>query len=108
MVTVCLKSNVAESAAQRSGDWLGIVIVQSDLDDDRRRCVVSGQWQGGCDEWILDGHRPAVGQVDVAPDAGVAAANGGNPIPADGSVIGGIVRAQRAAVLAGDSRRSSA
>ena len=50
---------------------------------------------------ILDGHAAGHGEEDVVPDAGVAAANGGNPVPADGGVEGGVVGAQRAAVLVG-------
>src|ERR1035437_6958359 len=85
---------VAEMAAQRSGPRSGFVVAEGRFDGD----VATGR-RG--DEGILDRHRAGGVQVYGGPDAGVAAADGGDPVPSDGGMVGGVVGAQRAAVLAG-------
>src|ERR1019366_9101862 len=55
----------------------------------------------GRDEGILDGDRAARVEIDVTPDADVAAADGGDPVPTGGGMIRGVVGAERAAVRVG-------
>ena len=43
---------------------------------------------------------PVAERVNLLPDAGVAVANGGEPVPADGGEEGGAVESGDAAVLA--------
>ena len=59
------------------------------------------QRQDGPHERVGQADAALVGQIDVVPDADVAAAHGRDPVPADGRVHRGVVRAHHAAVLVG-------
>src|ERR1035438_953648 len=52
-------------------------------------------------EGVFNRHPAGHGEEHVVPDAGIAAADGGDPVPADRRMEGGVVEAERAAVLAG-------
>src|ERR1019366_5326262 len=60
-----------------------------------------GERQRGNNARIPQGDGADSVEVDAVPDTGFAAADGGDPIPPDGSVKGGIIRAESAAVLIG-------
>ncbi len=62
--------------------------------------VRAGQRQVRGDERVFDEHGAGGGEIDLLPDAGVAVANGGEPVPADGGEEGGAVERGDAAVLA--------
>ena len=71
-----------------------VVIAQRDRDAARRRATC----RAAAASMLTDGFSTVTGPVfdqeDVVPDAGVAAADRGNPVPADGRVIGRIVGAR--------------
>ena len=85
---------------QGTGNGLRAVIAQRGFDGDVRARGV-GQGQLGIHVGVLDGHAAGHGEEDVVPDAGVAASDGGDPVPTDGGVERGVVGAQRAAVFIG-------
>ena len=93
-----LELDVTERSAQRAGDGLRLVIHEGGRDRHVGMGGV-GERQRGLDERILHGDRPGDAQVDVVPEADVPPAHRGDPVPADRGVIGGIVGAERAAVL---------
>ena len=92
-----LSLDVAEVDAQRAGDGLHFLIVERGLDGDVGVGGVGERKRGG-DERRLEGDGAGSGEGDVVPDAVVAAADGGDPVPAGGGVEGGVVAAERAAV----------
>ena len=53
--------------------------------------IGAGKWKVGGDEGILDEDGPGGGEIDLLPDAGVAIADGGQPVPADGGEEGGAI-----------------
>src|ERR1035438_7996117 len=90
----------AEASAQRAGDGGGGMILKDHLDLDGGTGGI-GERQDRADEGIPQGDGAGSVEVDAVPDTGFAAADGGDPIPPDGSVKGGIIRAESAAVLIG-------
>ena len=58
------------------------------------------QWDDGGDERVFESDCAGADEMNAAPDAGVAATDGGYPVPANGGVVGGVVRAGGAAVFA--------
>ena len=101
MCTRCSNVDIAELKSQCSGDGFGLVIDEVHFDVTSARDV-SGSGSCGRHERIFDCDCFGDSERDVAPDAGVAAADGRDPIPSNGGVIGGVVRAESAAVLAAD------
>ncbi len=95
-----LKSSIAEAPAQLAADGGTREIRERGLQRNLRRRSI-GRNRNRVGLRIFDAHGAGRTQKHIAPDAGVAAADGGNPVPADRSVHGGIIRAQHAAVLAG-------
>ena len=92
------ENDLAEMPAQGSLDRLGGMVAEGDFDTYVRMGFVR---QSGGNKGVLEGDRAARAEIDAAPDAGIAPADHGNPIPADGGVIGGVVGSERAAVLIG-------
>ena len=95
-----LKMRVAKLAAQHAGHGLRIGVPQGDLDRQIRAARI-GQRQPRGNQGAFEDHRPRGGQIDVRPDADVAAADAGNPVPAGGRVEARVVHAERAAVGSG-------
>src|SRR5580698_10076318 len=91
---------MGEEAAESAGDGLGGVVGGEDLDGDFSAGGV-GQWEFGGDERVFESDCAGADERNFAPDADVAATDGGYPVPANGGVVGGVVRAGRAAVFAG-------
>src|SRR5579872_3045342 len=86
---------------KRPGDGSGFVVVNRSLDRDIRMGVAL---EDCADEGIVDSHAARHSEEDIAPDPSVAAANGRNPIPADGCVERWVVKAENAAVLGCDRK----
>src|ERR1017187_8111120 len=77
-----------------------MVVYEIELDG---QVGAGGVWQGQrCrDKRVFDGDCPGYGEADCAPDASIASADGGDPVPAGRSMVGGIVCAETSTVLAG-------
>ena len=76
-----------------------IVQIRFDGDVCARRI---GKWQSGNDLRIVNRHRARGAQKYVLPDAGVAVANGRDPVPALGGFESGRIQAKFSAVIARD------
>ena len=92
------KRHAAESPAQCPRHRLLVVVAESGFHTHVGAASVR-QRQSGRGKRLLDGDRPAGGQVDIAPDAAIPPANRRYPIPADGRMKRRIVRTQRTAVF---------
>ena len=95
-----LEGRVAEGATERALDAPGGIVDQRHLRIDLGGSGVR-QRQDRADKGILDADCALVGDIDIVPDADIAAADRRDPVPADGRVHRGIVCADNAAVLVG-------
>src|ERR1700760_2730352 len=94
-----LKLDAPEAATQRAGDWFRAVVYKIDFNDHIRPRGIR-QRQSRRDAWVFECDDASHREINIAPDAGVSSSYGRYPVPADGGVIGGIVVAQSATILA--------